>query len=58
MNSRIISLADVYDAITADRPYRKGMTRSEAHDFIVNNKKVMFDPDIVEIFVDILEHEN
>lgn len=57
INSRIISLADVYDAITADRPYRNGMTRDEAHEFIINNKKVMFDPEIVEIFIETLESD-
>ncbi|QUH21785.1 HD-GYP domain-containing protein [Alkaliphilus sp. B6464] len=48
---RIISVADVYDALTSNRIYRKGMDPSEALDFIIKNTGIMFDADIVEIFI-------
>jgi putative nucleotidyltransferase with HDIG domain len=50
--ARIISVADVYDALTTDRPYRKAMTPFEAKDVIVNGAGTDFDPRVVEAFVD------
>ncbi len=46
--ARIICVADVYDAITAERPYRKSMTREEAFEFMKEKKGLMFDPEIVD----------
>lgn len=48
---RIIAIADVYDALTSERPYRKGMFPSEAIEFIMSNSGVHFDPDLVKIFL-------
>lgn len=48
---RIISLADVYDALTSDRPYRRGYLPSEAMEYIMANTQTLFDPALVEIFV-------
>lgn len=48
---RIISVADVYDALTSDRPYRKAMLPSEAMEYIMGNSGTMFDPQIVKIFL-------
>ena len=38
--SRIISIADAYDAMTTDRPYRKAMSKSEALDEIKEMQEV------------------
>ena len=48
--SRITSVADVYEALTSDRVYRKAVSPSEAIDFIRNNSGKVFDPEIVDIF--------
>lgn len=48
IGSRIVFVADAYDALTTDRPYRKGKTRSEALDVIVANARNQFDPRVVE----------
>lgn len=48
---RIISICDVYDALTSDRPYRKGMLPSEAMEYIMGNNQVMFDPNMVRLFM-------
>jgi len=53
--ARIIAVADVYDAITYDMPYRTGMSSTEAHEFMSQGKESMFDPDITDIFLDTLE---
>ena len=48
---RIIAVADVYDALTSDRPYRKAMLPSDAMEFIMASTMTQFDPVIVEAFV-------
>ncbi len=49
--SRIITLADSFDAMTSDRPYRKGMTTEEAIQEIDRCKGRQFDPALAEIFI-------
>lgn len=48
---RIISVADVYDALTSDRPYRKALLPSDAMEYIMASTMVQFDPKVVEVFV-------
>lgn len=50
--ARIISVADVYDALTSDRPYRKAMSPFEAEEVIVNGAGTDFDPRVVEAFLE------
>jgi HD-GYP domain-containing protein (c-di-GMP phosphodiesterase class II) len=47
---RIINIADVYDALTSDRPYRKALIPSEAMEYIMGASMNLFDPKIVEVF--------
>ncbi|MBN2285113.1 MAG: PAS domain S-box protein [Tissierellales bacterium] len=53
LESRIIAIADTYDAMTHDRPYRKALTTGEALDEIRRNSGTQFDPQIVEVFLSI-----
>lgn len=48
---RIISITDVYDAMTSDRPYRKAVIPSEVIEYIMGCSHSLFDPDLVNIFV-------
>lgn len=48
---RIISVADVYDALTSDRPYRKAMLPSDAMEYVMAYTTTQFDPRVVEAFV-------
>ncbi len=48
---RIISVADVYDALTSDRPYRKAMLPSDAMEYVMASTKIQFDPRVVDVFV-------
>ena len=50
--SRILAVADAYDAMTEDRVYRKAMDTVCALNELKNNAGTQFDPQIVEIFVD------
>jgi HD-GYP domain-containing protein (c-di-GMP phosphodiesterase class II) len=47
---RVIAVADVYDALTSDRPYRKGVFAVEAMEYIVGAANTLFDFDIVNAF--------
>ena len=48
--SRIISVADAFDAMTEDRVYRKAMNKEMAVEEINNNSGKQFDPEVVEAF--------
>lgn len=50
LESRIISVADVYDSLTSDRPYRKAMSPFEARDIIGKGAGKDFDPEVVAAF--------
>jgi putative nucleotidyltransferase with HDIG domain len=50
LEARIFSLADTLDAITSDRPYRKGQSFQEAFDEIEKGRGTQFDPSIVDAF--------
>ncbi|MGH9405540.1 MAG: HD-GYP domain-containing protein, partial [Terriglobia bacterium] len=47
IESRIISVADVYDSLTSDRPYRKAMSPFDAKEIIVKGTGRDFDPAVV-----------
>jgi HD-GYP domain-containing protein (c-di-GMP phosphodiesterase class II) len=51
LEARIISVADVYDSLTSDRPYRKAMSPFDAKDIIVRAAATDFDPLVVDAFL-------
>jgi HD-GYP domain-containing protein (c-di-GMP phosphodiesterase class II) len=52
---RIIAIADVFDALSADRPYRKGMSFDDCIQFIIDKKGVDFDEKLAEKFVELMK---
>ncbi|MPN00512.1 hypothetical protein SDC9_147707 [bioreactor metagenome] len=50
--ARIISIADSFDAMTCERPYRKSFTEEEAIIEIKNSAGKQFDPEIARVFVE------
>jgi HD-GYP domain-containing protein (c-di-GMP phosphodiesterase class II) len=52
--ARILSVADAYEAMTSDRPYRRSLTQDAALEILVSGKGKQFDPKMVDIFKDIL----
>jgi diguanylate cyclase (GGDEF)-like protein/PAS domain S-box-containing protein len=50
--SRIVAVADAYDAMVNDRPYRKALDHNEAINRIKQKAGVQFDPHIVNIFIE------
>jgi putative nucleotidyltransferase with HDIG domain len=55
--ARIFSLADVYDALTSDRPYRKAWSKQQALDHIQAGSGTHFDPLMVEAFLGMLSKD-
>lgn len=49
--SRIITLADSYDAMTSDRPYRRSLSVNTAIEEITRCSGTQFDPELAEIFI-------
>jgi len=49
--ARILSVADSFDAVREDRPYRKGVTRQESIDHLMERSGSVYDPTIVGLFV-------
>ena len=50
IEARIITVADAYDAMISDRPYRKAMTPIEGRDAILKGVGADFDPSVVKAF--------
>ncbi len=57
MGARVIAVADAFDAMTTDRPYRKGMPPWEALEEIVKNAGKQFDPEVVEAFKQVIKEK-
>lgn len=55
LSARILCVADCFDAMTSDRPYRKGMPVADAVSELVKNKSTQFDPELVDIFLSLVE---
>lgn len=56
LEARIIAVADVYDALTSDRPYRKAISPYEAREVIRKGAGTEFDPRVVNAFLTTFSH--
>lgn len=55
LGARILSVVDCYDALTSDRPYRPRMTRQQAEQILLDRRGKMYDPWVVDGFLQILD---
>ena len=49
--SRIVSVCDVFDALTAERMYKKGWSDEDTYNEIITNSGKQFDPKVVKLFI-------
>jgi putative nucleotidyltransferase with HDIG domain len=57
LGARIFAVADVFDAMTSDRPYRKALDRERAIEIIKQESGKQFDPNIVQAFLQVMAQE-
>jgi PAS domain S-box-containing protein len=55
LSARLFAIVDVWDALRSDRPYRKKMPREQVIEYLEENSNVLFDPDLVNIFLQFVE---
>ncbi|MDR2870761.1 MAG: response regulator [Deferribacteraceae bacterium] len=53
LEGRLMAVADVYDALVSERPYKKAFSHEEAVEIITKSSGTHFDPDIVRIFLNV-----
>ena len=56
LGARIIAVADVYDALTSDRPYRNALPHAAAVATLARDAGRTLDAEIVAVFVDVSRH--
>jgi len=55
ISARIFAVADVWDALTSDRPYRKAWSRKQTLQYLINETGKHFDPRVVNKFLLLVE---
>ncbi len=54
LGARILAVADVFDALISDRPYRKGLEKEATLNIIKQQSSTQFDPNVVRAFLEIM----
>lgn len=52
--AKIVAIADVYDALTSDRPYRQALSPNEALEYIMANGEIQFEYKYVQVFTKVV----
>ena len=55
LQARMITIADVYDALISDRPYKRAFSHEKAIRIINEGRGTQFDPDLTDVFIDLSE---
>jgi len=58
LGARIFTVADHYDALISDRPYRAGLPREKVIGFIKEDSGTKFDPNVVKAFLEVMVQED
>jgi putative two-component system response regulator len=58
LEGRLMAIADVYDALVSERPYKKAFTHEEAVDIIRSDSGKHFDPELSKLFVSVSDEFN
>ena len=54
LHARIFAVADCYDALTSDRPYRKGLPKQQVLTMLEEKSGTQFDPEVIEVFMRVM----
>ena len=52
--ARIFAVVDVWDALTSDRPYRPAWSTEKTIQYLQENRDILFDPQVVDLFLDMI----
>jgi HD-GYP domain-containing protein (c-di-GMP phosphodiesterase class II) len=55
--ARIFMVADVYDAVTSDRPYRQAWPKQKALEYVKSQSGTHFDPTVVQVFLELMQEK-
>ena len=58
IEARIIAIADAFDSMTTDRAFRKKLSREEVLNEFAKGRGTQFDPELVDIALDLLSNDN
>jgi HD-GYP domain-containing protein (c-di-GMP phosphodiesterase class II) len=50
--ARLVAIADAYDAMATERPYKAALPLAECERLLRKNSGIMFDPELIELFID------
>ena len=56
LQARMMALADVYDALISDRPYKKAFSHEKAMSIISEGRATQFDPNLVDLFISLSDN--
>jgi putative nucleotidyltransferase with HDIG domain len=57
VEARVLAIADAFDAMTSDRPYRSALSREEALAEVERCAGTQFDPKIARVFLEVFGHD-
>jgi len=55
IEARIMAVADAFDAMLSERPYRKALGKEKAIEELNKNSGTQFDPEVVKVFLRIIQ---
>jgi len=55
--ARVVCIADVYDALTTDRPYRAGIARTQALEIMSGEAGTVLDPTLFRVFFEMMQND-
>jgi putative nucleotidyltransferase with HDIG domain len=57
LHARIFAVADCYDAMVSDRPYRDGLPKTKVVDILKKSAGIQFDPKVIEVFLQLCQED-
>jgi putative nucleotidyltransferase with HDIG domain len=57
IGARIVSIVDVWDALSTSRPYKPAFEQASVREILTKSRGTQFDPELVDLFLDVLDEE-